>query len=576
MIKESLLNARGLMALFLLTWALYIFYPFSFSDSGISADGVTYVHIAKNLILDGSPGWQATWTAPFFPVLVAVLYPVFDNFVIAATVVSKIMTAMLPLAVYLLTRDIFNSRVGIVAAILTALHPHFIFASGAFEPEPTYTTIQVFSLWAIWRAFKSSGQWSGASDQLTQNSKPETRNFLWGILGGVISSLAYQTRSEGMLTFVFAMLALLIISLNDQRQESGGRRLKGKRLIILSIITVSFILTSLPYLIFLKGTYGKWVLSPKSSYVQIWMKDRIYHDNDLGEQGNPELWGLSKNGKLMWQEPKGVGDLASYLMEKPARNLRIYLHNFTMQIPGRIPNNSGQWLYPQVYPWYFVIPALFWISVSLIKKDTAITSHPSSSILTDWGKTLFLLSPFAILFILPIVTEGWWKYLLPYSPFLVILAVAGISEICARFHWKQLLPALTIVIVCYSLWAVKASSLVKHGDRGVTMRVSMVEEQKKAGIWAQKKFKGTPNYMISWSKLAYYLNGRWTAMPVTTYDRMVWYARKNRVDYIVFETSGKYESDEIVRVMGNTVDLEVAGLYESPTTGYNIVFLRLK
>lgn len=572
----STVKGNTAISIFLLVWSLYLFYPFNLSEPGISADGVTYVHIAKNIFLDGSPGWQATWAAPFFSVLIAAIYPVVGNFAVAGMVVSKIMTILLPLTVFLLGKALFNNRVGITAAVLTAFHPHFTFISGMLEPEATYTTLQVFSLWAIWRAFKSSGQWSGVrgheSEETAYGSRLTAGGYLWAILGGILASLAYQTRSEGLLIFVFAMAALGVISFIKWVQGSKGSRGQGgartlgswnPRILILSIMIASFILTSLPYLIFLKETYGKWVLSPKSSYVQTWMKWRIYHDNELGEQGNPELWGLSKNGKLMWQEPKGIGDLVSYLMSQPEKSLRVYLLNFSRQIPGRIPNNSGQWLYPQVYPWYFVVPAFFWIIVSRRRKE-------------DWEKTIFLLSPFLILFILPIFSDGWWKYLLPYAPFLIILAVAGVSDLCERFHWKHLLPALTIVIVIYSLWTVKASPLVKHGDRGVTMRGSMLEEQKKAGLWAQKRFAGIPNYMVQWSKLAYYLNGRWIAFPVTDYNGIVWYARKNKADYVVFETGGRSESEELIGILGNTADLEVADLYESETSGYSVVFFRLK
>ena len=346
--------------------------------------------------------------------------------------------------------------------------------------------------------------------------------------------------------------------------ESRSFLLQHRRvshIIIIPVIVISFILTSLPYLMFLKQTYGKWVLSPKSTYVQIWMKSRIYRDNDLGEQGNPELWGLSKNGKLMWQEPKGLSDLAGYLMSHPRKSLQVYLDNFKKEMPGWIPNNSGQWLYPQVYPWYFAIPALFWVTVSLRRR-------------MDWEKTIFLLSPFAILFILPVFTEGWWKYLLPYSPFLIILAVAGLNSLCERFKWSYLLPAFTVIIVIYSIWAVKASPLVKRGDRGVAIRGSMLEEQKKAGEWAQNRFKGTPNYMISWSKLAYYLNGRWTALPVTSYKGMAWYAQKNKIDYIVFELIGRGEREELIKDIRNNIPgLEVAEVYESPTSDYGVVFL---
>lgn len=567
MTKESLLNARGLMTLFLLAWALYIFYPFKLSEGGMSADGVTYVHIAKNIVLDGSPGWQATWAAPFFSVLMAAVYPVFGSFAVAGMVVSKIMTILLPLAVYLLAYALFNSRVGVIAAVLTAFHPHFTFISGSLEPEVTYTTLQVFSLWAIWRALNSS-EFKVQSSELnenpeskTQNSELKTRNFLWAILGGILASLAYQTRSEGLLIFVFVMAALVIIALVQRLRLTSYI----SRIIIILAIVISFILTSLPYLMFLKQTYGKWVLSPKSTYVQIWMKSRIYRDNDLGEQGNPELWGLSKKGKLMWQEPKGLSDLAGYLMSHPQKSWQVYVDNFKRQMPWSIPNNSSQWLYPRVYPWYFVIPAFFWIGISLKRRE-------------DLKRSIFLLSPFLILFILPIFTDGWWKYLLPYSPFLIVLAVAGISSICERFQWRHLLPTLTIIIVGYSLWTVKASPLVKHGDRSVTARGEMAAEQKKAGEWAQNRFKGTPNYMIQWSKLAYYLNGRWTAMPVTNYNGMIWYARKNKVDYIVFETFSRFEKEEVLTEMRNIPDVEAAGVYESQDSlhSYNAVFLRLK
>lgn len=579
MTNYRFLNAKGLMALFLCAWSLYIFYPFSLPESPITADGVTYVHIAKNIVLDGSPGWQATWAAPFFSVLMAVLYPLTGNFAVAGMVVSKIMTILLPLAAYLLAKEIFTPRIGIFAAVLTAFHPHFTFISGTIEPEVTYTTLQVFSLWAIWRAFKSSevqkfrsseAEETLPTSQLLNLSASSHRltshvsRYGWAILGGILASLAYQTRSEGLLIFVFAMAGLIIIAFVQKFRSSEVQKLHLTfHVLRLTVIVVAFTLTSLPYLLLLKGTYGKVVLSPKSAYVQIWMKWRIYHDNNLGEQGNPELWGLSKSGKLMWQEPKGAGDLINYLMSHPEKSLRVYLQNFSQQIPGRIGNNSGQWLYPQVYPWYFAIPALFWITVSLRRR-------------TDWDKTIFLLSPFAILFILPVFTGGWWKYLLPYSPFLIILAVAGADYLSGKFRWKYLLSVFTIVVAVYSLWAVKASLLLKHGNVNIMTRIAMAEEQKKAGEWAQKRFKGTPNYMIQWSKLAYYLNGRWTAMPVADYNGMVWYAKKNKADYLVFETSGRGESEEIVRIMGNTPDLKVADIYESQGISYGIVFLELK
>lgn len=525
-------------ALFLLLWIVYILYSFPSTEGLISADGVTYVHIAKNILLDGDLGWQATWAPPFYSIMMAGTYLLVHNFVLAGYIVNTAMFWLLPVSVYLLASTIFDKKTGITAAVLIAFHPHFFAGYITAEPEITYTALLVFAVAFSWLAY-------------SRNSA------IYGMLSGLFFSISYLTRSEGFMIFAFVISTVFFLHIRDK---------KGLRsLTYVAAMLIVFILVSLPYLVFLKGTYGKWVMSPKSSYVQIWMKWKIYNDNDLGEQGNPELWGLSKNGKLMWQEPKGAGDLISYLVSDPKKSIRVYLHNFLMQLPGRISNSSGQLHFPTVFPIYFAIPALFAFFLPGAKRN--------------FKGTLFLASPFAILLVFPVFTEGWVKYLLPYLPFLVVLASVGITAFAEKIGKSELLKNAIIVIfvavvVSYDIWAVKGPS--RNASANVKYRIESAQEQKKAGEWAQKEFKGTPNYMITWSKLAYYLNGRWTAMPVADYNGMVWYAKKNKADYLVFETSGRGESEEIVRTMGNTLDLEVAGVYDSPKQNYGVVFLRPK
>lgn len=516
------------------SWFIYLFSPFHYDEGVISADGVTYAHIAKNILLDGTLGWQATWAPPFFSILIAGVYPFFSNLFVSGYIVTVVMLYLLPFSIYLLAGDMFGKKVGLLAAVLTGLHPHFLSIPGVNEPEVTYTTLLVFSVAFSWLAYSRT-------------------SLIYGILSGLFFSMAYLTRSEGIVIFLFILCAVTYLNIRDK---------KGIKLPAYVIVMIfAFTLTSAPYLVFLKGTYGKWVLSSKSSYVQIWMKWRIYHDNDFGEQGNPELWGLSKNGKLMWQEPKGVGDLITYLLSHPGKSLRVYMYNFSLQIPGKVPNSSGQERFPSVFPIYFFILAL-----------CAFAFHNKEIL----KRLLFLSSPFLILFVLPVFAEGWVKYLLPYLPFLIILASVGLTALAGKIsgdNMRNLLIAFVVLfIISYDLWAIRPPAVTPSA----AYRGSMAVEQKKAGEWAQKRFAGTPNYMIQWSKLAYYLNGRWTAMPVTSYEGMIWYARKNRADYLVFETGGRGESEEFMREMGNIPDLEVAGVYESQTTGYGVVFFRLK
>ena len=107
------------------------------------------------------------------------------------------------------------------------------------------------------------------------------------------------------------------------------------------LATLVFVMTASPYLLFLHKHYGSWVISPKSTYVMIWMKSRIYHDNDKGEMGNDELWGLTPDGnKLRWQEPKGISDLVGYLMSHPGKSLSVYLHNLGHGGAGENPQQQ--------------------------------------------------------------------------------------------------------------------------------------------------------------------------------------------------------------------------------------------
>lgn len=538
MVKLKKIEKTDIFFAALLTiWFIYIFYPFHYKEWIISADGVTYAHIAKNVLLDGSLGWQATWAPPFYSILTAGVYHMVKDLLISSYIVSMAMSWLLPVSVYILAASIFNRKAAILAGILTALHPHFLTGYMSCEPEITYTTLLVFSVAFSWLAYSKS-------------------SILYGLLSGLLFSMAYMTRSEGFMIFGFVLSAIIFLHIKDKKDI--------RSLACIAAMVLVFLLASFPYLMFLKETYGKWTLSSKSSYVQIWMKWRIYHDNDLGEQGNPELWGLSKNGKLMWQEPKGVGDLIDYLMSHPEKSIKVYLHNFSMQLPGRIPNSGGSLSFPTVLPIYFAIPALFAFLLPEVRRN--------------YKGLLVVSSPFLFLFVLPIFAEGWVKYLLPYLPFLIVLASVGLIGFVQKVVSPELIRNTLIGIFAVTVVFYDIRVIAVNPEAGVKVfKVLFAEEQIKAGKWAQKRFKGTPNYMIQWSKLAYYLNGRWTAMPVTDYDRMVWYARKNRVDYLVFETSGRGESEEIVKdVAMNTPELEVADVYEASTMPYGVVFFRLK
>ena len=332
--------------LFLFLSFIYVFYPFTGIEPIITADAVYDTQIAKNIMWDGKLGWQATLQPPFHAILTVIAYPLTSNVLTAGILVSKFMFWLLPLSVYLLALRLFSVKTAFFSAVLVSFHPHYANASNVMEPTVTYTTLLMAALFLSWEAFSK-------------------KSFIYAAIAGISFSFAYLARSEGFLILVFMSLALTLIILKKKKDGEKDALMKFK---VLLIIVLIFFIASAPYLLFLKDTYGKIVISPKASYVQEWMKSRIYKDNNSGEILNPRLWGLNDEGKLMWQEPKGAGDLIRYLASHPAKSAKIYLINLSKEIPGRIGGGGGQENYPQVYPLYFVLPAIFWLAVVFRKK----------------------------------------------------------------------------------------------------------------------------------------------------------------------------------------------------------------
>ncbi|MFH1027741.1 MAG: glycosyltransferase family 39 protein [Pseudomonadota bacterium] len=509
---------------------------------GITSDGHIFLQIARNIRYGIGLGWQGGWVPPFHSMLIAItsMIPGVPHIQAAAGFVAITMGVLASLATYALAVGVFNRTIAVAAATLVAVFPHFIFMSFSPESEITYTVLQLTSLALILAAVKRS-------------------SLLMAALAGAFFSMAYMARSEGFLVMVM-VLGLLCASEGIRFYRLSIFRLSAVALVV-------FFIVAAPYLGFLKKEYGAFVISPKSTYVLIWMQSRIYHDNDKGETGNEDLWGLAADGRLKWQKPSGLRDIAAYLMSHPAKSLKVYLHNLSTEIPGRIPNNSGCQHYPQVYPIYLVIPCLFvafrrWGELSAQKK-------------------VILFSPLLLLLILPVFTDGWWRYLAPYTPLIVIGACAGIFEAAGLFAERRSRPDSRVasgvclsIVAALSLYYVSLTTVAPKAAVPATVsdRLIYAEETRKAAETGPRVFGPGRNYMVPWNKMIYYLDGIWTAEPVADYFSQLQYARKNGVEYIVREFFDNVTDDELKAAPPG---ISLATVYRSQRINYGVAFYRV-
>lgn len=521
----------------------------SYRIPGLSADAITYFQMSRNILYAGKLGWEALWATPLYSIIIAAAsyFTGIHDLLTVSSLVAPLLALLLVPTVYFLAVQIFDRRSALLAATLTAIFPHLISLAYSAEPEIAYTLFLMLALAIFTAALKRSSLTLAAA-------------------AGVVFSLAYLSRSEG-----FLIMALLFIVLTAIQ---GSRFYRSTAFRLCIVATIMFFLVSLPYLFFLKQHYGTFVISPKASYVLIWMKGATYHDHDIHELGNEELWGLNRDGKLRWQEPKGIGDLLSYLLSHPGKSLLVYLNNLSHEIPGRIPNNSGMEHFPQLFPVHLSLAALF-------------------AVFGQWGllareKRAMLLAPMLIFLVLPIFTGGWWKYLVPYLPLMLILAAKGIFSIAHLLAGKikpetgETAANIAVIIVVLLLGArfflsfhpIEFEKKAQPSEDSV-LRMYSLEACKELGKLARQQVGPSKNFMAPWNKFVYYLDGFWTPLPLGTYDELRKYALTHKVDYLVLEATSM---DQIKNLyyQGSPPGFELVRIFESEKYDYALGFYRVQ
>ncbi|HBG08130.1 MAG: hypothetical protein A2075_09450 [Geobacteraceae bacterium GWC2_58_44] len=236
----------------------------------ISADGISYVSIAKDFI-SGRGLAAATHYPPFYPILLGLASTLCHDFETAGLAVSVIMGSLLVVPVYLLGVEFFDKRVGFAAAVLSVTWPTLRYWSTAVMSQATYITLLLLGVYFLWRAYKKSAP-------------------LPAVLAGAFFAGANLTRSEGVLVFAAAISVLILFTFIN-------RLPLGKLLYALLALGVFFLVCS-PYLVMLHELTGKWQLTGKSKIAiadalsEYFGKPDIKHDPAFKELGYLDLFRL--------------------------------------------------------------------------------------------------------------------------------------------------------------------------------------------------------------------------------------------------------------------------------------------
>jgi 4-amino-4-deoxy-L-arabinose transferase-like glycosyltransferase len=207
----------------------------------IESEGAEYAKIAENL-RNGvgfvglvSSGPQVNFS-PLFPLLIAGTSFVTHDYEWAGRLVSLVLGALLPLPVFGIASRLFNWRVGLIAAILTLLHPLLVYLSFMVYSEGPYATLLLSAVYLVVRTLNDSS----------------TKR--WLLVGGAFG-LCYLHRAEATAAFAIAVLFALTAT-------KGDLAAKFKRA---ACAIVVFLALALPEVIFIYKSTGKVLLEAKST-----------------------------------------------------------------------------------------------------------------------------------------------------------------------------------------------------------------------------------------------------------------------------------------------------------------------
>lgn len=89
---------------------------------------------------------------PLYPYVMAAIYFVFGHTFTAMRIFQALLGVLLVLIIYDLARIVFNNKVAILAALMTALYPYLIVFAGILYTEMVFTTLVAISIWFLIRS----------------------------------------------------------------------------------------------------------------------------------------------------------------------------------------------------------------------------------------------------------------------------------------------------------------------------------------------------------------------------------------------------------------------------------------
>ena len=502
----------------------------------LQTEGTTYVTLARSLLAGrgyvGILGETELVMVSVFPHLIAGVGFVLGDLVWAGRLIALISSAALVIPLYLLGKEMFGGRAGLWAGLLVAFHPYLVEYAPLVRVESPFLLAWVWGMYATWRAWQRGPR------------------GVWWLIVPISFGVAYLLKSEGAVYFALSALLLFLIWL---------RRYPWPQVVIPLIgMTALFLVIAFPLVAWLSSETGR--LTPDTKgLINYGIARRIAQGMDyhhaaygLGPEGTAVGPLLDRNRLVR----VGAGPSSPDVLDVAFRR-------------GMVKVLYREW---SLLLWPLL--GRFWLLLAILGVITAVVRGEWRQVVFSlWYALPALLGVSTILFV-------WTRYLLPLVPLVALWVGYGVDTLADVFLGGFTFRGRTAAWVHLLLgWGLVLGLIVLHPyARPAAAHFQQVPdlEQREAGQWL-KEFDPSPEkrIMSTTSQVPFYAEGIHVPMPVDDLAKIVLYAQRRNVHYVVI--SEVKDANRPVRAWLNP-DAAPEGwepVYEGGDAGRRILIYRL-
>ncbi|XOU94214.1 MAG: glycosyltransferase family 39 protein [Candidatus Kerfeldbacteria bacterium] len=496
------INKENLMVIGLILFSLAIRIIFV-TDIPLSPDSVLYLKLAEKisfgeLALNESFN-MANLIQPGYSIVISFFNFLVHNPVTTGQMISLISGVLIVLFSYLLSREMFGHKVGMIAGIILAIDPLAIIFSHKVLTESLFACLLIGILLLFWLVIKHKWQW------------------YWFILIGGLIGLAYSIRLVGLSLMFLFFLWLLFEMIKTKKIKYYFIRI--------ALIFVGVLLIVFPYVSYLYSQTGLIIFTGQQAYSSRGMDKYDYEAEDLVYEKRIIYQSLNEDETdYLINNELSNGESKSNYFDSLVVYVKLFFTNFSYNLK---------------YATEILFIVLVYIIIGLFRSKKANKLLPS----------VFLVMAVPIYLLLYYFAKPPIRYYLPIYPVLIILASWGIYSVSLYVNDKIYNPLkinlkyVVIIIAIFSVFSYNFMILPTFYNQ-ITGIILVWEKQEisdyqKFGQQIQDNYGGDLKIMSSNNLITYYANAEHYVVPfVVEINQLFDFMKLKKIDILFL---GNYE-----------------------------------